>query len=45
MSPLEKVQEQFTAAIIETHSFRGDETAVIRPESLLAVAKFLKETP
>ena len=45
MTPLEKVQEQFTKEIIGTHAFRGEETAIIRPEALLAVAKFLKETP
>ncbi len=45
MTPLEKVQEKFGKDIVETHAFRGDETAVIRPASLLAVAKFLKDTP
>ena len=35
----------FAADIIETHAFRGDETAIIRPSSLKAVGKFLKETP
>ena len=45
MTPLERVKEQFAAEIIETHAFRGDETAIIRPASLLGIAKFLKETP
>ncbi len=45
MTPLQRVQEQFAQEIIETHVFRGDETVVIRPNALLAVAKFLKETP
>ena len=45
MTPLERVQEQFAADIIETHAFRGDETAIIRPHALRSVAKFLKETP
>ena len=45
MPPLQKVQEQFPKEIIETHAFRGDETVMIRPNALLAVAKFLKETP
>ena len=45
MTPLQRVQEKFSAEIIETHAFRGDETAIIRPASLRAVAKFLKETP
>src|SRR5271157_5499797 len=45
MTPLQRVQEQFAADIIETHSFRGDETALIRPASLLKVARYLKESP
>ena len=45
MTPLEKVQEKFAAQIIETHSFRGDETVLIRPDALIPVAKFLKDTP
>src|ERR1017187_8101386 len=45
MTPLQRIQEQFAAEIIETHAFRGDETAVIRPSSLKTIAKFLKETP
>jgi len=45
MTPLQRIQEQFAAHIIETHSFRGDETASIRPDSLRPIAQFLKETP
>src|SRR5271154_4689349 len=45
MTALQRIQEQFPQEIIETHTFRGDETAIIRPSSLLAIAKFLKETP
>lgn len=44
MTPLQRVQEKFTQEIIESHAFRGDETLMIRPSALLAVAKFLKET-
>ncbi len=42
MTPLQKVQEQFPQAVIETHAFRGDETVIIRADALRAVAKFLK---
>jgi NADH-quinone oxidoreductase subunit C len=45
MTPLERVQEKFSKDIIETHNYRGDETAIIRPAALRDVAKFLKETP
>src|SRR3989338_2644586 len=45
MTPLAGVQEKFSQDIISTHSFRGDETVIIRPGALVSVAKFLKETP
>ena len=45
MTPLQRVQEKFSRDIIETHTFRGDETAIIRPSALRAVAQFLKESP
>ena len=45
MTPLEKIKEKFSAEILETHDFRGDETVLIRPSSLRAAAMFLKETP
>src|SRR5580692_8430881 len=45
MTPLQRIQEQFPTHVIETHAFRGDETAIIHPASLKVIAKFLKETP
>ncbi|MDO8675327.1 MAG: NADH-quinone oxidoreductase subunit C [Candidatus Omnitrophota bacterium] len=45
LTPLQRVQEQFSQEVVETHAFRGDETLVIRPGALLAVAKFLKTAP
>lgn len=45
MTPLEHVQQQFSGDVIHTHSQHGDETALIRSGVLLAVAKFLKNTP
>ena len=45
MTPLERIQERFAKEVIETHTFRGDETVTIRPSALKAVAQFLKETP
>ena len=45
MTPLETLQEKFAAEIIETHAFRGDETAIIRPTALIKIANFLKDTP
>ena len=45
MTPLQRVQEQFRQDVLEAHTFRGDETAVVRPGALRALAQFLKETP
>lgn len=43
MTPLEKLKEKFGQDILDLNSFRSDETAIIRPESLLSVARYLKE--
>lgn len=45
MTPLQGVQKKFSQEIIEAHAFRGDETAIVRPAALRAVAQFLKEAP
>lgn len=45
MTPLERVREQFAKDIIESHDFRGEETIMIKPEALLAIAAFLKQNP
>lgn len=42
MTPLETVKEKFASVILDSHSFRGDETAIIKPEALLEVAAYLK---
>ena len=41
----EKLKQRFPDAVTETHAFGGDETAVVRRESLLEIARFLKEDP
>ncbi|MBI1976607.1 MAG: NADH-quinone oxidoreductase subunit C [Candidatus Omnitrophica bacterium] len=45
MSSLQMIQEQFPQEILSTHSFRGDDTVIIKPENLRVIAQFLKETP
>ena len=45
LTSLLKIQQRFAADILETHSFRGDETALIKPPALRAVAEYLKNTP
>jgi NADH-quinone oxidoreductase subunit C len=40
---LDKLKERFGAAILETHSDFGDDTAVIEPASWKAVCRFLRE--
>src|SRR4030095_4442404 len=42
---LTRLQEKFAASILETHSFRGDDTAIILPDSIVPVASYLKNEP
>jgi NADH-quinone oxidoreductase subunit C len=45
MTPLQKVQEQFSKDILEARIFSNEETLTIKPSALKAVAEFLKGTP
>ena len=38
-----KLKEKFGESILETHSFRGDDTVLISPEALVPVCTFLKQ--
>jgi NADH-quinone oxidoreductase subunit C len=42
---LRKLREIFPTGILETHSICGDDTAVIQPDALVAIATFLKTDP
>jgi NADH-quinone oxidoreductase subunit C len=42
---LDKLKERFGAAILETHSNFGDDTAVVDAAQWKAIAKFLREDP
>ncbi len=44
-SLIEFVTERFPEAVSASHTYRGDETIVLRREFLLKVAQFLKEDP
>ncbi len=44
-SLIELVTERFPEGISASHTYRGDETVVLRREFLLEVARFLKEDP
>jgi len=39
------IRDRFPAAVSASHIYRGDATVVLRPESLLEVARFLIEDP
>jgi NADH-quinone oxidoreductase subunit C len=39
------VKDRFTEAVLASHAYRGDQTVVIRRESLLELARFLKDDP
>lgn len=42
---LDRLKEKFGEAVLETHSHRGDDTALVRPEQILAICRFLKDDP
>ena len=42
---IESVSERFADALIDSHSYRGDDTVTVCRESLLEVARFVKEDP
>ena len=42
---LDRLRERFTGAIVETHDFRGDHTAVVARQALVDVLRFLRDTP
>ena len=44
-SLIELVRDRFGDAVSASHTYRGDETVVLGRESLLEVARFLKEDP
>ena len=45
VSLIDHVAEQFPEAVIASHSYRGDDTLVLRHEHLHEVAQFLKNDP
>lgn len=40
-----RIKEKFGDQVLATHDFRGDETATVQKESLVEIARFLKEDP
>ncbi len=40
---LKKLAERFPGSITETHSYRGDDTAVVKKEDILAICTFLRD--
>ena len=44
-SLIESVSDRFADAVSASHTYRGDETVVLRQKFLLEVAGFLKEDP
>lgn len=40
-----KLKERFPDSILQTHSFRGDDTALVKRVDIVAICRFLKEDP
>jgi len=45
VSVLDRLLERFGETVEETHSYRGDDTALVKREALLDVLRFLREEP
>ncbi len=44
-SLIESVKDRFPDAVSASHTYRGDATVILQRESLVKVARFLKEDP
>jgi len=42
---LDRLRDRFGGAIVETHDFRGDQTAVVARHAVIDVLRFLRDTP
>jgi NADH-quinone oxidoreductase subunit C len=42
---LDKLSRKFPRSVIETHTWRGDATAIVRKEDILAICTFLRDDP
>jgi NADH-quinone oxidoreductase subunit C len=40
---LKKLSNRFPDSVVETHSYRGDDTAVVKKEDILQICKFLRD--
>ena len=40
---LKKLCDRFPDSVVETHSYRGDDTAVVKKEEILKICKFLRD--
>jgi NADH-quinone oxidoreductase subunit C len=40
---LKKLSSQFPDSVVETHSYRGDDTAVVKKEDILKICNFLRD--
>lgn len=40
---LKKLKEKFSDSIVDIHSFRGDDTAIVKKEDILEITKFLRD--
>jgi len=43
MSVIDRIKDKFGDAVVDSHSFRGDDTIVVTKESLKDICTFLKE--
>ncbi|HHT9119597.1 MAG TPA: NADH-quinone oxidoreductase subunit C [Candidatus Hypogeohydataceae bacterium YC41] len=41
---LKRLKEQFSSSILDTHSFRGDDTALVKRVDIVDICRFLKDS-
>ena len=42
---IDKIKSSFSSAVVESHTFRGDQTVTVKKESGLELIKFLRDEP
>jgi NADH-quinone oxidoreductase subunit C len=45
VTTLDKLKKRFPESILETHSHRGDDTALVKKEDISAICTFLRDDP
>ena len=42
---LRKLRESFPSSVVDTHSYRSDDTAIVKRVDILEICRFLRDDP